>query len=155
MSVPELIKGHDLFRSLSFDEIGQIDEFSASAAYRAGETVFTDGAPASHFFVVIDGCVNLQLPSRKDDSAFVVTRMEKGDILGMSPLLGFDRYSSLAQCAEDSTILRVDAAPFRELLNRNAPVGAQVMNVIAQVYFARYIDMLGRIQTIMGDVTVR
>jgi CRP-like cAMP-binding protein len=73
----------------------------------------------------------------------------------MSPLLGFDRYTSLAQCAEDCTILRIEAEPFRELLNRNAQVGAQVMNVIAQVYFKRYIDMLGRIQTIMGDITVR
>ncbi len=36
MSVEEMIKGHDLFRSLGFDEIGRISTFSASAAYDAG-----------------------------------------------------------------------------------------------------------------------
>ncbi len=154
MSVEEMIKGHDLFRSLSFDEIARISTFSVSSPYRKGDTVFNSGEHGTHFFVVLDGVVNLKLPSDNDESMLLVGRMEKGAILGLSPLLGFERYTTFAQCAEDSTVLRVEVAPFRELLNENAPVCVQVMNVIARVYFSRYTDTLKRFQNILNDIAV-
>ena len=154
MGVEEMIKGHDLFRTLGFDDISYISTFSASTTYNKGDTVFMDGREGSHFFVVLDGMVDLKLPSRTGTTDLVVGRMTNGSILGLSPLLGFDRYTTHAVCVEDSTILRIEVAPFRELLNENALVGSQIMNVIARVYFSRYVDTLKRIQNILSEVAL-
>jgi len=103
---------------------------------------------------VLEGRVSLKLPAEDEESTLLVGRMENGDIMGLSPLLGIERYTTHAQCATDSTILRVEAAPFTELLAQNAPVCSQVMNVIARVYFSRYVDTLKRFQNILNDIAV-
>ncbi len=154
MGVEEMIKGHDMFRSLSFDEIARISTFSASSVYKAGDIVFESGSLGTHFYVVLEGRVNLKLPSDDAESTLLVGRMEKGAIMGLSPLLGYEHYTTQAQCAESSTILRVEIAPFRELLNENTPVCTQITSQIARVYFSRYIDTLKRFQNILNDIAV-
>jgi CRP-like cAMP-binding protein len=78
--------------------------------------------------------------------------MGKGDILGLSPLLGSDRHMTTAKCRQDSTVLAVEIVPFRRLLDDNPRVGLHMMEVMARAYFSRYVDTLGRIQGIVNDL---
>jgi CRP-like cAMP-binding protein len=79
--------------------------------------------------------------------------MGKGDIFGLSPLMGADRYMTTAKCGEDSNVLAVEIVPFRKLLDDNPRVGLHMMEVMARAYFSRYVDTLGRIQGIVNDLT--
>ena len=153
MSETTMIKGHELFQSLSFEEVEQVSSYAGPKPYKKGELVFRKGDRGSHFFVVLEGRVNLVLPSADNESQLVVGRLGKGDIFGLSPLLGVDRYSATAQCGEVSTIMAVEIVPFRKLLEDNPRVGLHMMNVMARAYFSRYITMLGRIQGIVDDVS--
>ena len=148
-----MIKGHELFRSLSFEEVEHVHSFSGPKPFKAGEFVFRKGDQGSHFFVVLEGRVNLILPSEDNESQLVVGRLGKGDILGLSPLLGTERHTTLAKCGEDSTVLAVEIAPFRRLLEDNPRVGLHMMTVMARAYFSRYIDTLGSIQGIVNDLS--
>ena len=78
--------------------------------------------------------------------------MRKGDIFGMTALLGDDHFVTIAECAQPTTVLAVEVAPFRELLHSNAQAGHSIMNVLARAYFSRYIHVLLRFQHILNDV---
>ncbi len=155
MSVSRMIRGHELFQSFSFEEVESISTFSGAKEYGAGERVFERGEQGSHFFVVLEGQVSLKLPSADDVSSLVVGRMGQGDIFGLSPLLGFDRFTTTAECREDSSVLAIEAEPFRALLEDNSAVGLKTMTVMARAYFSRYIDTLSRFQHVLDELVLQ
>jgi CRP-like cAMP-binding protein len=152
MSVTKMLKGHELFQSLSFEEVDRISSFSGLKELDKGENVFSSGTAGSHFFVLLEGRVNLRLPADAHEASLVVGRMEQGDMFGLAPLLGAGRHTTTAQCAEPSKALAIEAAPLRALLEQNSLVGLQVMSVAAQAYFSRYVETLKRLQKVVNEI---
>jgi len=151
--VTKMIKGHELFQSLSFEEVERLSSFSGSQPMEVGDIVFQGGALCSQFFVVLEGRVSLKLPSRDDQSSVVVGRMGKGDIFGFPALLGADQCTTTAQCTEAGAVLAVDVKSFRKLLEDNASVGLRAMTVVARAYFTRYVETLRRFQSVLDELT--
>jgi len=152
MSVTKMLKGHELFQSLSFEEVEEISTFSSLKEFRRDENVFTSGALGSHFFVLQEGLVNLRLPAQGHEAGLVIGRVEKGEIFGLAPLLGAGQHKTTAQCAEASKVLAIEAERLRQLLERNALVGLRVMTVVAQAHFSRYIETLNRVQKVINEI---
>ena len=152
MSVERMMKAHELFHSLGFEEVEAVSRFAGPKPFKKGECVFRSGDPGSHFFVVTKGRVNLKLPSADKESNLLVGRMEKGDIFGLSPFLGIKRYGATAECAEGCTVLAIEVAPFLKLLRANPTVGMQVMSTVAKAYFSRYTETLQRFQNIVQEL---
>jgi len=152
MSVTKMLKGHELFRSLSFEEVEKISSFSGLKEFSKDENVFTSGVVGSHFFVLQEGRVNLRLPADAHEASLVVGRIEKGDIFGLAPLLGAGRHTTTAQCAEPCKVLAIQVEPLRELLEQNSLVGLHIMTVAAQAYFTRYIETLNRVQKVINEI---
>ena len=155
MNVTKMIKGHDLFRSFDFDDIAKLSDFTRQLTYRAGDFIYRSGQEGNHFYVVLEGKVNLKLTSEDNESTLVVGRMEKGDIFGMSRLLGFDRFTATAACATECQILAVEIDPFKNLLAENQHVHLNVMSIIARAYFSRYIDTLKRSQNTLSGLAAK
>jgi len=154
MSVTKMLKGHELFQSLSFEDVDKISNFSGVKDLRKDEAVFTSDGLGSHFFVLLEGSVNLRLPADAHEASLVVGRMEKGDIFGLAPLLGAGRHTTTAQCAEPCKVLSIEAAPLRALLERNSLVGLHIMEVAGQAYFTRYVETLKRVQKVINEIAV-
>jgi len=152
MNVTKMIKGHDLFRSFDFDDIARLSDFTRQLNYGKGDLIYRSGQEGAHFYVVLKGRVNLKLASDDNESNLVVGRMEKGDIFGMSPLLGFNRFTTSAACATECQILAVEIEPFKALLTGNQQVHLNVMNTIARAYFSRYIETLKRSQNTLSGL---
>ena len=152
MSIAKVLKGHELFRSLSFEEVERISTFAGLKEYEKNETIFRSGVRASHFFVLQKGRVNLRLPAEAHEASLVVGRIGEGDVFGLSPLLGSGRNTTTAQCTETSTVLAIEAEPLRAVLEGNSPVGLRVMSSLAQAYFTRYIETLKRLQKVVNEV---
>jgi len=154
MSVAKMMKGHELFRSLPFEQIEQISTFSGSKPYEKGDVVFSPTRHATHFFILVEGQVSLMLPADDGESSLVVGRLTQGDIFGLPGLLGFDRYTTRARCASPATVLAVEVNAFRDLLAENPAVGLSVMTVAARAYFSRYIETLRRFQNVLNDLAI-
>ena len=152
MNVTKMIKGHDLFRSFDFDDIARLSDFTRQLKYGKGDLVYRSGQEGAHFYVVLEGRVNLKLTSDDNESSLVVGRMEKGDIFGLSPLLGFNRFTTSAVCATECQILAVEIGSFEALLTGNQQVHLNVMSIIARAYFSRYIDTLKRSQNTLSGL---
>jgi len=154
MSVTKMLKGHELFQSLSFEEVDRINSFSGLKDFAKDDRVFQSGTTGSHFFVLQEGCVNLRLPADAHEASIVVGRIEKGDIFGLAPLLGAGRHTTTAQCAEPCKVLAIEAGPLRTLLEQNSLVGLHIMRVVAQAYFTRYVETLQRVQKVINEIAV-
>jgi signal-transduction protein with cAMP-binding, CBS, and nucleotidyltransferase domain len=154
MTVDRILKGHDLFQSLNVDEAHRISQFSSVKTYEANETVFRYNEAARHVFMLMNGSVDLRLPANPPDFSFVISRIEKGELFGLSPLLDSQRYTASAQCREKTELLSIEAAPLRELLRSNYPVGFNVMSQVAHIYFTRYINVLQNLQGVVSQISM-
>ena len=152
MSIVKMLKGHELFQSLGFDEVERVSTFSGLKDFEKGEQVFRTGTFGSHFFVLLEGSVNLRLPAEAHEASLIVARIEKGDMFGISPLLGSGRHTTTAECATGCRVLAIEGEPLRSLLEEQSLIGLQVMNVVASAYFSRYLDALNRLQKVVNEI---
>jgi len=152
MSIDRMLKGHDLFRSLTVEEANQLSGFSSVKKYEANETVFKYNGLGLHVYMLMEGSVYLRLPASPPDFSFVISKIEKGELFGLSPLLGSERYTAAAECSKASEVLSIEAKPFRELLQKNCPVGFQIMSQVADIYFTRYISVLKNLQGVVNQI---
>ena len=154
MTVDRILKGHDLFQSLNVDEAHRISQFSSVKNYKAKDNVFNFNEAASHVYMLMEGSVDLRLPANPPDFSFVISRIEKGELFGLSPLLDSQRYTASAQCREDTVLLSIESAPLREMLRANYPVGFNIMNQVAHIYFTRYINVLQNLQGVVSQISM-
>lgn len=152
MSIGGLLKGHDLFAALGVEDVDRISRVSTVKDFEAEETIFRHGVPGTHVYLLLEGQVYLRIPTEPVEVGIVASRVEKGEIFGLSPLLGADRYTASAHCQARSSVLAIEAKPFRDLLQGDCTAGFQVMNRVAHVYFERYINVLKNLQAIVNQI---
>ena len=150
MSDDMVLKGHDVFASLTVDEIHDLSAFSSVKEFRELDVIFENNQEASHFYILMDGSVYLQLPGNLPEFSIPISKVEKGELFGISPLLRSPRYTSTAQCYKDTRVLAVEAKPFLELLHQNRLAGVDIITRIANIYFTRYLDLIKRFQNVVG-----
>jgi CRP-like cAMP-binding protein len=154
MSVANILQGHELLKNLTMEEVERINRFSERRNYGKNETIFRHGEDAAFTYILLSGHVLLRLPSKPDEFRIVISSVEEGEMFGLSPLLGSAKYTAEAQCSVASEVLSIDAAEFRKLLQADCLAGFYIMNEVAQTYFTRYVELLGRLQGIVTQIPV-
>lgn len=152
MSVAKMLKGHELFRSLSFEEVERISRFSGLKDFGEGDLVFESGRQGSHFFVLQEGGVVLRIPAAAHEASLMVGHIENGEVFGLAPLLAAGRHTTSAHCTTASRVLAIEAAPIRALLEENCLIGMHIMGALARAYFSRYIEALVRVQRVVNEI---
>src|SRR5512141_807232 len=152
MDVGDVLKGHDVFRSFPPKQADAIARFSSAKMLDKGETVYTADRKSTHVFVLLEGDVNLHLPGGQGRPGLVVSRVQRGELFGIAPLLGCERYTTDAVCAAASKILYVEARPLIEMLKENALIGQDIMSSVARAYFERYQRLVERVQKVIADL---
>jgi CRP-like cAMP-binding protein len=152
MDVNKTLMGHDVFRSFSPKQVDAIASFSSPKTLGEGETVYAPDRRATHVFVLLEGRVELRLPGAPAYPGLLVSRIQRGELFGVAPLLGCERYTTRAVCAAASKILYVEARPLIEMLKGNAPIGQDIMTSVARAYFDRYQRLVERVQRVVADL---
>jgi CRP-like cAMP-binding protein len=154
MSVANILQGHELLKNLTMEEVERINKFSERKQFKKNEAIFHHEADAAQSYILLQGRVLLQLPAQPDEFGIVIARIEEGELFGLSPLLGSQKYTAEALCTEDTEVLAIDAAQLRGLLQADCLAGFYIMNEVAQTYFNRYVELLGRLQGIVTQIPV-
>lgn len=154
MEVTKTLEGHAFFKSFRPEQVDKISKFSHTKTVEKGTVVYRPDRKATHIFVLLDGGVELHLPSPAGESAVLIGRVNKGGFFGIAPLLGSDRYTTVARCVKDSRILFIESKPLMEMLASNPVIGQQLMGMVAGVYFDRYLSMLKRLQNVLAGLTI-
>ncbi len=135
----------ELFAPLNPAEMAVLNGASTVVRARKGETLYTTGYPATYFFVVLKGRVQLRRP-RREGPGLLVEDLEEGGIFGISSITGADQYLLTAECVDDSELLRLDGRTLRRILDQNPIVGYALQRRVAQIFFRRYVDATEKLE---------
>ncbi len=152
MSVASILKGHELFKNLSLEGVEKISRCSERKRYAKDEMVFEHGQKAEFLFLLMDGKVLLQLPAKPDEYRIVISKIEKGEFFGLSPVLGSTKYTLEAKCGKNAEILAINATCLTDVLQAECTAGFAIMSEVAQTYFNRYVELLDRLQNIVTQI---
>jgi CRP-like cAMP-binding protein len=146
--VVEKLQHHELFGLLTPKEVERLSDVSAVMKLRKGERVYAEGIPASHFFVLLNGRVELRRPA-EGGLSFLVDNVVEGGVFGVSSLTAGERYLLNAECVEDSEVLKVESQILRCILDENPAIGYAVQRRISQIFFKRYVEAMERLRSIL------
>jgi len=151
--VVEKLQSHELFALLTPKEVERLSNVSGVVKLKEGDKVYSEGVPASHLFVLLKGRVELRRPTKGGLSFLVEDVLEKG-VFGVSSLTGGERYLLNAVCVEDSEVLKLESGVLRNILDENPRAGYATQKRIAQIFFKRYVEVMGKLQTIVQAVSL-
>ena len=149
-----VLKGHELFATLTVNEIHKLSNFSSEKEYQAGETIFEYQKACSHFYMLKEGEVFLLLPANPPEFSFAISKIEKGELFGLSSLLKASRFTATAKCYSAVKVLAVEAKPFLEVLRGNEHANTEISTKVAKIYYARYLGVLKKLQDVVSQVSM-
>ena len=147
----ETLDRSEVFQFLRPDQVKTISDVAEAVSYRAGETVYSKGAPADHFYIVLEGQVSLRLPGHRGVS-IQIDELTAGAIFGSCVCFQLIDYSLDAQCTRDSRLLKISSTTLKELMERDLVLGFAIQTQISRIYFQRYIETMNKLQSIVMNL---
>jgi CRP-like cAMP-binding protein len=153
MAVEKLEK-HEIFGLLSPTELSELSSSSGIMNLHEGDRVCTEGHPATHFFVLLTGRVELRKRTREGPS-FLVDDLLPGSVFGISSVADGARYFLDGECVEDSEVLKIEADALRHVLDVNPQVGYATQRRLSKVFYKRYVDAMEWVQEVVQAIPMR
>jgi len=119
-----------LLQGLSAADIQHLVPLLETASFQAGDTIFAQGAPAKHLYVLEQGEVELR-NSPDDGGSLTITTISPLGVFGWSAVLGRQYYSAAAVCVADGQALRMDGGALRRLLRAQPRLGRLILGRLA------------------------
>jgi CRP/FNR family transcriptional regulator, cyclic AMP receptor protein len=98
--------------------------------FEAGDTLFSEGDPAQHAYLLEEGRVRLIKRIRGSDRSILVCK--PGDLFGESALLEGSERSSTAVAMSPALALVIDQATLQHLLEHNATIASRVVKQLVR-----------------------
>jgi CRP-like cAMP-binding protein len=99
-------------------------------SYDAGASIYTEGEPSEHCFLIQDGRVRLVKRIRTSERSLTILR--HGDLFGEDALLHDAARSASAVALTDVAVLALDRATFGILLSSNPEVGLRLVEQVVR-----------------------
>ena len=131
------LKQSDLFRHLSHDFVETVIDQSVKQKHETGDTLFREGDPARHFYMLITGRIRLTIG---DSGRVVHTVNHAGECFGWSALLEREVYSATAECREPSELILIEAERFKQTIEDDPASGLLFMKHLAGMIGNRLIQ---------------
>lgn len=110
----EMLQCIPLFRDVDQANCKLVAMSSDRLVYQAGDTVFTQNDKSDAVFFILNGRVKIV---RQDDTtATEIAELESGSILGETAVLCGKARNATAIATDETTLLRIEACVFSELL---------------------------------------
>jgi signal transduction histidine kinase len=122
----DALRATSLFAGLADDQLTELMTAGAEVAFEVGDEPFHEGAPAEHWWVLVDGALDLVRHVGRED--VVVGRMERG--LWSGGFRAWDAqgvYLATGRGAVPGRLLRVPAEALRELIDRWFPFAVHLI----------------------------
>jgi CRP-like cAMP-binding protein len=140
------LERQELFALLNPTEMALLSSVSSVVKVPKGDRVYADGAPASHFFVLLKGRIQLRRPTT-GGPGLLVEDLGEGAVFGVSSLTGTQRHLLNAECVTDTDVLKVEGRVLRSILDRNPVVGYAIERRIAAIFFKRYLEAMEKLES--------
>ncbi len=98
--------------------------------FAAGEKLFEQGDPAEYLYLVASGEVVIRYKP-DDGPVIVLARVRQGGVVGWSAALGNHVYTSEAECATETQLLRLRGGDLRLICQMYPDLGACILELLA------------------------
>ena len=125
-----------LFKNLDAEQRQLLRPLFLPCDCYSGSVLFEQGDRAEYLYLVVIGEVAIRYKP-EDGPPITVARVRPGGIVGWSAALGSRFYTSAAECAAYSQMLRVRGADLRELCEQHPETGILILERLAEVIAQR------------------
>ncbi len=131
----ETLKGFPLLAGLPEDALEAIASMARQEDVPEGTLVFSEGSPAEHFYLVLNGKVSLekrvQLGKTGTARRATIEVVGPGQPMGWSSLVEPYEYTSSGVCLEATSLLRISGEDLRRLMAQRPEVGYALIARVA------------------------
>ena len=145
----QLLAQNPLFESLSEDEAVFLLAVGKRRTVAAGEQLFASGSPGDQLFIVLDGTIQILMPSQDGD--VFVERFQRGDMLGEITVLDDQPRTATGRAASLSTLLVIQRDDFHAFLERFPYYRQRLISILAQ-RLRRTSDLVSEMLTVESGV---
>ena len=131
------------FRSLNPEDFEYLNSKKTHLKYLSGETIFKQGAFASHVLFVNEGLVRIY--NQIDDSKQINIRIAReGDYMAFSTIFNKNMYEYSAVALSDATICMIEKEALRKVLLRNPEFAIQIVSKNSSNE-SRYLEIINNV----------
>jgi len=141
----QFLKEHPVFQRLSEVYLHQLAQHMDVTNLDAGDHLFREGESAEHFYIVMEGTVDLYAHLGGEEQW--VQMIDVGEVIGWSWLVPPYKWAFTAKSRDGAMLMNFDANAIRQLCDRDPAFGYGTMKQICSL-------MLERLHTVraqMGD----
>ena len=130
MTVDDL-KAAPLFSRLNDDQLAKLAAVARPLRLPAGRPIFSQGEPASAYYLLVAGTVKVY-KSLRDGRTASMRHVRPGETFGESVLFT-DRYPASTETMSDCALYRFDVAEFRRLLTAEPEIAIALLGAMANL----------------------
>ncbi|OGR26697.1 MAG: hypothetical protein A2277_11975 [Desulfobacterales bacterium RIFOXYA12_FULL_46_15] len=154
----ELIEKLHIFKDFTLDELKKFPEICSVENFQVGESLFLEGEPAEHMWIVIDGNVELrfEMPDARQTTHENALSSHNRDI-PESQIFGWSCFTPpykmklSAYCtSRRCQVLKVNAKELNHIMEKDTAIGFKIMRYIVQVVGYRFKQMKEEVAKFMG-----
>jgi CRP/FNR family cyclic AMP-dependent transcriptional regulator len=131
-----ILAEHPFFRGFEPKYMQLITGCASNSRYGAGEYIFREGEPASHFYIIRHGKVALETFAAGRGPVTIET-IEDGEVLGWSWLFPPYRWHFDARVVEPTRAIVLDGACLRTKGEADHDLGYELVKRVAQIMMQR------------------
>ena len=124
------LRGIDLFRPLSDEELKGAAARFRQLHYAAGERIIEEGAPGDSFFVIDRG--EVEVSKTLAGKAHTLARLMEGQFFGEMALLTGERRSASVVAVTDVDLFMIDKSGFEGVLIANPAIAVDISTILSE-----------------------
>jgi len=145
----EWLKKAELFGTLSESQLNILLLHSSVESFPEGKTIFRQGDEANHFYILIEGMVDLSVKTGEKFD-FLTSKVEReGAAFGIPSLIEPFRYNVTATCLKPSKVLVINAGHVKTDMEKDPKMGMEIMKKLASIYFNRLTEMRSGVSNLL------
>jgi len=131
------IQQADLFKGMKKSFTDELQKIMVEKVFKAEDFLFKDGEPAQYFYILKEGRIRQSIGEKGHTINISDT---PGDAFGWSCLIGFESYTSSAECLIPCTLIRIEKEKLDRLLNQDSESGALFFKRLSVIIGQRLIN---------------
>ena len=135
-NLEKILASHPFLEGMSPEQISLLSGCAANVVFREGEMIFHEGDPATSFYFIRSGKVNIEAHIPQKGSVPIRTR-RSGEVFGWSWILEPYRWHFDARSMEVTRAIVLDGKCLREKCENDHDLGYEIMKRFAHVIAER------------------
>lgn len=127
-----------IFEGISRQALDHISKIAVMESCERGTILFSHGDPANHFYIVVDGEVELSIGNGAS-SHYILNRT--GDPFGWSSLVGQGTYSFTAQCLKHTRVVKMTGILLDYVFDEDPTSGRIFYKNVAKAVGQRWLNL--------------